>query len=707
MKRLVAYAVLSFFVLCGYAQNNNTVGGSLSASTDAVKGQFAQQDVSLIVVSVDPVESGTVYGGAAYENGSTAILKAIPNDGYIFKNWTKGETTESYLSPYSFTVTESASYVAHFVEVPENSIVIGQPTTTEEPLPSNSYYNYTLSEQIFTAEELGLTAPADFASVTFVNTGTAKTRNYTIYMVNTDRSYFHDAADWIAPTEDDKVFTGSVTMAAGGLTTIYFNSPFVYDGSSNIALIVDDNTGSYSRGMECRTFIADDDKTLFIYSDDTNYDPYNPTSYNGTLSPERNHVVLGLASYDYTVDVTANPEEGAVDVDEGPFYYGQQCTATATPIGDNVFYYWADNGVRVSVDSVYTFIVTGNKHLVAYFGLPVSVTVVANPEEGGTVAGGGSFGIGQPCSVTASANDGYLFTNWTVYDMVMGNVCDFSFSVAGETVLQANFEKTPSNGIVVGQATTGNTLLPTYSYYNYSLTQQIYTADEIGQACDITSIAFFNTTYEKTRDLTVYLMNTRKDAFESNNDWLVPTEAHRVFSGNVTFTVGSWVDLFFDIPFTYDGYSNLAVIIDDNTGTWDYNHMACRSYEVSDYQTIKINKDDVDFDPFAPQEYSGTRLNYKNQIILGMEGYTHASVATSKPIVVYPNPAENELYIEGNGLKKVEVYNTLGQLLESIDAHGSDLLQLNVREYGPSVYILKIHTDDETTTRRFVKKMME
>ena len=88
-----------------------------------------------------------------------------------------------------------------------------------------------------------------------------------------------------------------------------------------------------------------------------------------------------------------------------------------------------------------------------------------------------------------------------------------------------------------------------------------------------------------------------------------------------------------------------------------------------------------------------------------MEGYTHTSVASSKPISVYPNPTENELYLEGNGLKKVEVYNTLGQLMETIDAHGSDLLRLNVGEYGPAVYILKIHSDDETTTRRFVKKM--
>ena len=42
-----------------------------------------------------------------------------------------------------------------------------------------------------------------------------------------------------------------------------------------------------------------------------------------------------------------------------------------------------------------------------------TVTVVANPVEGGTVAGGGTYGAGETCTVTATANDGYVFATWT------------------------------------------------------------------------------------------------------------------------------------------------------------------------------------------------------------------------------------------------------------------------------------------------------
>ena len=686
MKKITAFLFLAFSVLCSYAQSD--------------KGNLASNDVSTITVSVDPEGSGRVTGGGIYENGSTAVLTATANPGFFFLNWKKSDV-ESHLSPYSFTVEGNASYVARFSQIPSTSIVIGQPTSTLEPLPSNSYYNYSLTQQIFTAAELGLTSATDLSSVTFYNAGTAKTRDLTIYMVNTNKSSFQNANDWIVPTEADKVFTGNVNMAVG-MITIYFNSAFTYDGSSNIAMIVDDNTGSYSRGMLCRTSSASN-KTLYAYNDNTDFDPFHPSVYEGTLSESRNQVVFGVASYDYTVSVSANPEDGTVSVDEGPFYYGQTCTVTATPIGDNVFYYWASNGERVSADATYTFQVTSSRDLIAYFGPALSVTVMANPEEGGTVMGGGNLGIGQPCSVTAEANEGYLFTNWTLYDSVMWYYGDYSFIVEGESVLFANYEPVPDNSIVVGQCPTTHTLLPTYSYYNYSLTQQIYTAEEVGQACNIMSVAFFNTTYEKTRNLDIYMVNTEKENFESNSDWIVVTDADKVFSGMVNFYVNSWNDIFLDVPFEYDGQSNLAIIIDDNTGEWNNQHMACRVYETDSNQAIRAYNDNTNFNPLAPQDYTGACLAYKNQIILGLEGYEHVAVETFAP-AVYPNPAENMVFVEGEGIRKVEVFNVMGQLVDVVETEGSRVLQISIDDYKPAVYLIRIHSDNGVSARRFVKQ---
>ena len=49
---------------------------------------------------------------------------------------------------------------------------------------------------------------------------------------------------------------------------------------------------------------------------------------------------------------------------------------------------------------------------------------------------------------------------------------------------------TPSDKIVIGTGATVDNCLPTHNYYNYSLTQQIYTAEELGEAGNIQSIVF-------------------------------------------------------------------------------------------------------------------------------------------------------------------------------------------------------------------------
>lgn len=59
-------------------------------------------------------ENGTVAGTGSYKDNATATLTATPNDGYLFKNWTKNGVVVSTENPYSFTVTEDVELVANF-----------------------------------------------------------------------------------------------------------------------------------------------------------------------------------------------------------------------------------------------------------------------------------------------------------------------------------------------------------------------------------------------------------------------------------------------------------------------------------------------------------------------------------------------------------------------------------------------------------------
>ena len=70
---------------------------------------------SNITTAMDPANSGTVTGAGVYAIGSNCTLMATPHTGYTSSNWTKGNNQVSTQSTYSFTVTESAQYTAHFV----------------------------------------------------------------------------------------------------------------------------------------------------------------------------------------------------------------------------------------------------------------------------------------------------------------------------------------------------------------------------------------------------------------------------------------------------------------------------------------------------------------------------------------------------------------------------------------------------------------
>ena len=164
-------------------------------------------------------------------------------------------------------------------------------TATNSYLPSYSFYNYSLTQQIYTAAEIGTAGTIN--SIAFYNGGSEKTRVYDLYMVNTTKSSFASTTDWITVTAADKVFSGSVTMAACAWTTFTLDTPFAYDGVSNLAVIADDNTGDWSSGMSCYVFDAPG-MALRVYSDPTNYDPMAPTAYTGTLMDVKNQIQLDI-----------------------------------------------------------------------------------------------------------------------------------------------------------------------------------------------------------------------------------------------------------------------------------------------------------------------------------------------------------------------------------------------------------------------------
>ena len=163
----------------------------------------------------------------------------------------------------------------------------------------------------------------------------------------------------------------------------------------------------------------------------------------------------------YTVTVSSNPAAGGTTSGGGTFNSCSSVTVIATPNTGYTFANWTENGVSVSTNASYTFILNGNRTLVANFTpIPYVVTLSSNPAAGGTTSGGGTFNFGTSVTVVATPNTGYTFANWTENGVSVSTNASYTFTLSGNRTLVANFTPIPytvslSSNPVAGGTTKG------------------------------------------------------------------------------------------------------------------------------------------------------------------------------------------------------------------------------------------------------------
>ena len=79
-------------------------------------------------------------------------------------------------------------------------------------------------------------------------------------------------------------------------------------------------------------------------------------------------------------------------------------------------------------------------------GQTYTITTTANPSDGGTVTGGGTYNQGQSCTVTALANNDYTFCSWTENGNAVSTDANYTFTVSDNRTLVANFTANGGGG---------------------------------------------------------------------------------------------------------------------------------------------------------------------------------------------------------------------------------------------------------------------
>ncbi len=163
----------------------------------------------------------------------------------------------------------------------------------------------------------------------------------------------------------------------------------------------------------------------------------------------------------------------------------------------------------------------------------------------------------------------------------------------------------------IGNGTTTNSYLPSYSFYNYGYSQQIYTAQEIGTGGQINTITVFPANVTQQRTYEIYLGHVTESAATS---FLSPSDLTLVYNGGaVTMTAGQPLTFNLTTPFNYNGSDNLLVVFRDMTGSYVsgntfYVHSSTSNVSRYVYQ---------DPSPYTPGAVTGgTALSVKNNIII-------------------------------------------------------------------------------------------
>lgn len=261
----------------------------------------------------------------------------------------------------------------------------------------------------------------------------------------------------------------------------------------------------------------------------------------------------------------------------------------------------------------------------------------------------------------------YDFTGLTseqVYTAKVRAICDVDDMSAWSTVI--TFQ--PTTKTVIGSGSSTISYLPTQTYYKYSMTQQIYTAAEIGEEEGaILSIDFYSTD-ACSRNLDIYMVSTAKDSFATTTDWITVNSSDLVYSGSVSFVADAWNTITLDNPFIYDGVNNVAIIIDDNTGSYTYSSAPFLAFD-ADFKGIRVASDYTDYDPTNPTSYTGTVTMVKNQIRLAfgeapnclpVTGLTVSEVTSTSVTLTWNESNYHKIYfVEGDSLVEAPVVTYL------------------------------------------------
>ena len=481
---------------CGNSNEKLAVWAMPHSSEDVVATPAASKYAFSIgkytvTVNTNDVNKGTVTGGGEYGAGAVVTLTATPKEGYELLYW----SDRSKENPRNITVDGNEALSAYFIKKndvePTFSITKVWENIAEEGSSTNNGYQAAgwdgkiyvkdrLNNKILAYSETGSSPYVEFGGS---YEGLAGDQAITMddagnIIIRSGSAFFYDAPsqisifkkgettyktiDFTLPVAERCDFisaSGNVYSAEGGYVYFYCKnancvnrlkitngaattSDVSIDVIGNITAEITNNTQSHVM-VDIFGNLVTHARTFPIT---TTINAHTGETMNFTLPNDHKAIALGGCSFElagkefwaFNVKGTniCNSEWNLYNLTDGKFESSETLYAKNKTDKNS-----AANWLNVQVvDEKTAYIYQFCPTVGAAMWKVTRDHIVSATAENGTVEGAGTYKDNATATLTATANDGYVFKNWTKNGSVVSAENPYSFTVTEDVELVANFD---------------------------------------------------------------------------------------------------------------------------------------------------------------------------------------------------------------------------------------------------------------------------
>ena len=464
----------------GWYESNSRVSTSTSytftvTAARTLEARFTQDTYS-VSVSANPAAGGTVNGGGnTFTYGASCTVTAAANPGYTFTGWFEDNTRVSTSTSYTFTVTAAHTLEARFTQDTYSVSVSASPAAGGTVSGGGNTFTYGASCTVTATANPGYTFGGWYEDNSLVSSNANYT--FTVTAAHTLEARF--GADQTLTTYANPIEGGYVTITENQVSTI--GAVEVGDASASGVQNVSSpywTTSQYSF-EEC-LYLASEIGVADAYITSISY---YVRSSSSASSQTDDRIEVYMKNTDRTSFSSSSTDIEAVTANDKVFdgtWHLTNTTGWVTIVLDKPFHYTGSslmigiNEMTQGASNINFKFTNTTTSMGGGFSCrsrysndtpldPTSLTKLGTTinDRANVRLGFGTYHYGQSVTLTAHANDGYQFVNWTENSTEVETNDTYTVTMNADHTIYANFARLAKRFVTNGSWENGNNWSPT------------------------------------------------------------------------------------------------------------------------------------------------------------------------------------------------------------------------------------------------------